>query len=479
MSTSPAEAAKRSDPPASPSPSGRRRPPGPRGELFFGNLRPFAADILGYFTFCVREFGDTVALRLPGRDVLILNRPEDIEAVLLTQRTNFIKHTFFWRHVTAIFGNGLLTSEGEFWLRQRRLAAPAFHPDRIAAYGDVMVKYADRQADVWAEGAGGPGAGDNAGQAVPRDVHRDMMRVTMEIVSKTLFDVEVEEDIDAIGRSFDLVIREIAKRFRRPIKIADWIPLPGNLRYRRGVGLLDRLVKRVLAERRARPGDRGDLLSMLMAARDDDGKPMSDRQLRDELITLFLAGHETTAIALSWTLFLLARHPDAEERLSREIGEALGGRLPRAADLPRLRCAEAVVRESLRLFPPAYVIGREAIADCVIGGYDVAAGTTIYFAPWVLHRDARHFPDPEAFRPERWLDGSTAKLPRYAYIPFGGGPRVCIGERFAMMEGVLVLVTLLRRFRLEMDGPDPTPFPSITLRPEGGPIMRVRRRVES
>jgi cytochrome P450 len=461
VSTSGAEAAKRSSPPASP--SGRRRPPGPRGELFFGNLRPFAADILGYLTFCLREFGDTVSLRLPGRDVLVLNRPEDIESVLLTQRTNFIKHSFFWRHVTAIFGNGLLTSEGEFWLRQRRLAAPAFHPDRIAAYADVMSAYADRQADAWADGES-------------RDVHRDMMRVTMEIVSKTLFDVEVEEDVDAIGRSFDLVIREIAKRFRRPIKIADWIPLPGNLRYRRGVELLDRLVARVLAERRARPGDRGDLLSMLMAARDDDGKPMSDRQLRDELITLFLAGHETTAIALSWTLFLLARNPSVEERLSQEIGEALGERLPRATDLPRLRYAEAVVRESLRLFPPAYVIGREALADCVIGSYDVSAGTTIYFAPWVLHRDPRHFPDPETFRPERWLDGSTAKLPKYAYIPFGGGPRVCIGERFAMMEGVLVLVTLLRRFRLEMDGPDPTPFPSITLRPEGGPVMRVKRR---
>jgi cytochrome P450 len=306
-----------------------------------------------------------------------------------------------------------------------------------------------------------------------------MMRVTMEIVSKTLFDVEVAEDVDSIGRSFDLVIREIAKRFRRPIKIADWIPLPGNLRYRRGVGLLDRLVKRVLAERRARPGDRGDLLSMLMAARDDDGKPMSDRQLRDELITLFLAGHETTAIALSWTVFLLARNPSVEERLSREIDEAVGGRLPRAADLPRLRYAEAVVRESLRLFPPAYVVGREALADCVIGDYDVSAGTTIYFAPWVLHRDPRHFPDPEVFRPERWLDGSTASVPRYAYIPFGGGPRVCIGERFAMMEGVLVLVTLLRRFRLEMAGPDPVPFPSITLRPEGGPVMRVRARVGS
>lgn len=440
----------------------RHRPPGPRGGILLGNLPPFAADILGFLTRCVREYGDTVFLRLPGHDVFVLNRPEDIETVLLTQRTNFIKHRFFWRHVTAIFGNGLLTSEGEFWLRQRRLAAPAFHPDRIAAYGDVMTAYADRQAGAWTDGE-------------TRDIHADMMRVTMEIVSKTLFDVEVEKDVDEIGRSFDLVIREIAKRFRRPVKIADWIPLPGNRRYRRGVALLDRLVARVLAERRARPGDRGDLLSMLMAARDDDGRPMSDRQLRDELITLFLAGHETTAIALSWTLFLLAKNPAVEERLRREIGEAIGDRLPAAADLPRLSYADAVVKESLRLYPPAYVVGRESLADCAIGGYDVPARTTVYFSPWVLHRDPRHFPDAESFRPERWLDGSTAKLPKSVYIPFGGGPRVCIGERFAMMEGVLVLATLLRRFRLEMDGPDPVPFPSITLRPEGGPVMRVRR----
>ena len=445
--------------------SARRQtlPPGPRGGFLLGNLAAFASDILGFLTRCTREYGDIVLLRLPGRVAFILNRPEDIETVLLTQRTNFVKHSFFWRHVTAIFGNGLLTSEGDFWLRQRRLAAPAFHPERIAAYGDVMAAYAERQAAGWRDGE-------------VRDIHPDMMRVTMEIVSKTLFDVALEEDVGEIGRSFDIVVREIAKRFRRPVKIADWIPLPGNLRYRRGVALLDRLVARILAERRARPGDRGDLLSMLMAARDEEGRPMSDRQLRDELITLFLAGHETTAIALSWSLFLLARNPEADARLGAEAREVAGGRLPTAADLPRLRYAEAVVKESLRLYPPAYVIGRESLAACEIGGYAVPARATIYFSPWVLHRDPRYFPDPERFRPERWLDGSTASLPKYVYIPFGGGPRVCIGERFAMMEAVLALVTIVRRWRLEMAGPDPVPFPSITLRPEGGPVMRIGTR---
>ncbi len=438
------------------------RPPGPRGRFLVGSLPDFARDILGFLTASVRDHGDFVHFRLPGRDAFLIQSPQDIETVLLTQRTNFVKHTFFWRHVTAIFGNGLLTSEGDFWLKQRRLAAPAFHPERIAAYGNVMAAYADRLASRWRDGE-------------VRDVHRDMMRLTMEIVSKTLFDAELEEELDEIGRSFDRIIREIARRFRRPVRIPDSIPTPGNIRYRRGVALLDRLVARVLAERRARPGDRGDLLSMLLAARDEEGRPMPDKQVRDELITLFLAGHETTAIALSWTFFLLASNPGARQSLRREIIDVVGDRLPAAGDLPRLPYAEAIVKESMRLYPPAYAIGREAVADCVVGGYSIPARATIYFSPWVLHRDGRWFDEPETFRPERWLDGSTARLPKYVYIPFGGGPRVCIGERFAMMEAVLVLVTILRGFRLEMAGPDPVPFPSITLRPDGGVLMRPTR----
>jgi cytochrome P450 len=418
---------------------------------------------LGFLTQCVREHGDFVRFRIPGYEVFVLERPQDIETVLLTERANFVKHSFFWRHVAAIFGNGLLTSEGEFWLRQRRLAAPAFHPERIAAYGNVMTALADRLADSWRGGE-------------VRDIYREMMRVTMEIVSKTLFDVQVEEELDEVSRSFDLVIREIAGRFRRPFRIPDAIPIPGNLRYRRGVARLDRLVSRVLEERHARPGDRGDLLSMFLEARDENGQPMSDKQLRDELITLFLAGHETTAITLSWTFFLLSRSAEARERLDQEISDVAGDRLPTAADLPRLPFAEAVVKESLRLYPPAYVIGREARQDCIIGGYRVPARATVYFSPWVLHRDARWFDEPETFQPQRWLDGRTARLPKYVYIPFGGGPRICIGERFAMMEAILVLATILRRFRLEMAGPDPVPFPSITLRPDGGPRMRVIQR---
>lgn len=440
------------------------RPPGPRGHFLLGSLPEFARDILGFFERCIREHGDVVFLNLAGSKVLLLNRPADIETVLLTNRTNFIKHTFFWKHVTAIFGNGLLTAEGDFWLRQRRLAAPAFHPERIASYGDVMVSLADRLAVGWRDGE-------------VRDIHRELMQVTMKIVSKALFDVEVAEEVEEVGRSFDRIVREIARRFRRPVRILDRVPIPSNVRYRRHVALLDRLVARVLERHRASPGDRGDLLSMLLAARDEEGRSMSDKQLRDELITIFLAGHETTAIALSWTLFLLTRNPEAEERLARELEETLAGRVPSVADMPCLRWTEAVVREAMRLYPPAYVIGREALADCEIAGYRVRAGTTIYFSPWVLHRDRRWFDRPEEFRPERWMDGLAARLPKYVYIPFGGGPRICIGERFAMMEMVLVLATIARLWRFELVGADPVPFPSITLRPEGGVPMRISRSV--
>jgi cytochrome P450 len=441
----------------------RAHPPGPRGHFLVGSLPEFAADILGFLTRSIREHGDIVRVRLPGRVAYLLQNPADIETVLLTERASYVKHSFFWRHVTAIFGNGLLTSEGEFWLRQRRLAAPAFHPERIVAYGDVFSSFADRHAAAWKDGQS-------------RDVHRDLMRLTMEIVAKALFDSEMAAEVDEIGRSFDRIVREIARRFRRPVKIADWIPTPGNVRYLRGIAVLDRIVARILAERRERPGDRGDLLSMLLAARDDDGKPMSEKQLRDEVITLFLAGHETTAIALSWTLLLLARHPDAEARLASEAREVAGDRLPAASDLPRLRFADACVKESLRLYPPAYVIGRETVTETELSGYPIPRRATIYASPWVLHRDPRWFDEPDAFRPGRWLDGSAARVPKYVYIPFGGGPRICVGERFAMMEAVLVLATLVRRFRFEMAGPDPVPFPSITLRPDGGLPMLLRAR---
>lgn len=439
-------------------------PPGPPGQLLLGNLRDFARDLLGFHERCRDEYGDVVRLRLGNRIVYLVDDPELIHAVLVTNHRNFVKHSFFWRHVRAIFGQGLLTNEGDSWLRQRRLAAPAFHRERIVTYARTMVTYTERMLDGWRD-------------AEVRNVHQDMMALTLEIVAKVLFDADVASDVNAVGRAFDAVTDEIAARFRRPVFLPDWVPLPGNLRYRRGVRELDRLVYRIIGEHRANGASGGDLLSMLMTARDVDGGRMNDVQLRDEAVTLLLAGHETTALVLSWTWYLLSRNPAAEEALRSELDRVLGGRAPTPADLPALRYTEYVVAESMRLYPPAYSFGREAVRDCTLGEYTVPAGTTIFMSPWVMHRDRRWFEDPLAFRPERWADGLADRLPRHVYIPFGGGPRICIGNNFALMEAALLLATIARRFRLEAVSQEPVvPFPTITLRPRGGITLRLKQR---
>jgi cytochrome P450 len=441
-----------------------RRLPGPKGLPFLGNLLEFSRDVLRYYTEWTREYGDIVALRLGGWPAVLINRPDYAEYVLVKNPQNFIKFPFFFRHVRAIFGQGLLTSEGELWHRQRRLAAPAFHSQRLAGYGDATVRYTERMLDNWQP--------DDL-----RDVHADIMALTLRIAAKALFDAEVERDVAQIGRAFSAVVEEIAFRLRRAYAIPDAIPLPGNIRYVRGVRRIDRLVTKIIRERRERGEDRGDLLSMLMLARDDEGQPMSEKQLRDEVITLLLAGHETTAVALSWTWYLLAQHPDADASLAAELQDVLGGRAPTVGDLPQLRFTEQVVTEAMRLYPPAWGFGREALADCEIDGYAIPAGTTIIISPWVTHRDPRYFEQPTAFRPERWSGDFARQLPRFAYMPFGGGPRICIGNRFAMMEAVLILATMAQRFRLQWDRTHPVvPLPSITLRPKGGVWVKPAAR---
>lgn len=439
------------------------RPPGPKGHFLLGNLPELGTDILGLFTSCARQHGDIAYLSLAGWPAFVLSHPDHIEQVLVTEHRNFIKHTFFWRHVRGIFGNGLLTSEGDVWLRQRRLAQPSFHRDRVAGYGEVMVRFTERTLDEWRDGE-------------VRDLHHDLMRLTLLIVAKVLFDADVAGEVETIGGALDDATKEIQSRFRRPFRIPDAIPIPGNLRYRRAVRRLDGVVHRIIDEHRDRDG-RGDLLSLLMAARDDDGQVMTDAQLRDEAITIMLAGHETTALALSWTCYLLSQHPAVAANLQEELREVLGQRPPSVADLSRLRFTEMVVMEALRLYPPAYALGREAVSECTIGGYAVPAGTSIFISPWVVHRDARWFDEPEKFLPERWAGNAAQRLPRFAYFPFGGGPRVCIGNRFAMMEAVLLLACIARRFRLKLVDPSSVSFfPTITLRPANGMRMTLTRR---
>jgi cytochrome P450 len=440
-------------------------PHGPKGHRLFGSLAEFNRDQLGFYARCAREFGDVVPVRLGWNRGLLIYHPDAIEEVLVTRNRDFLKSRGL-RLLRGLIGDGLFVSEGDFWLRQRRLMQPAFHRQRVAAYGEIMAAYAAGQAAAWRPGA-------------IVDIHKEMMAVTRAIVAKTLFDADVSDEARSIGDASEIVMEYFGERLGSLRALLPlWLPTPANLRVRRAIRRLDTVVDRMIADRRRSPGDRGDLLSLLVQAQDaDDGNRMTDRQVRDEVMTLFLAGHETTAVALSWTWHLLAQHPAVDERLADELRTVLGERPPAVADLPALRYTEMIVMESMRLYPPAYGIGREAAKPTEVAGHPVAAGSLVIMPIWTVHRDPRWFSEPEAFCPERWANDAVRRLPRFAYFPFGGGPRQCIGNTFANMEAILILAAIAQRFRLTLlPGQQVTPVPYITLRPEPGIHMRLNRR---
>jgi cytochrome P450 len=430
-------------------------PPGPSIGLKRWSLGPLnSGDPLGYFTGIVREYGDVVGLRVFNFRILLINHPDDIEDVLVNHPRKFIKGRVLQAN-KRVFGKGLLTSEGDFWLRQRRLAQPAFHRARIAGYGSTMVEYTERLLDEWQDGE-------------ERDIHKEMMRLTLQIVGKTLFDADVEHDAQDVGKSLELLL-EIGADFRRTLFVPQWLPTPTNLRKERAIRLIEKVLYRIIAEKRASGRDAGDLLSMLLAAQDEDGSRMTDQQLRDEAITLFLAGHETTANTLSWTWWLLAQNPAVEAKLHAELRTVLGGRAPTLEDLPKLIYTNHVITESMRLYPPAWGTARTAIEDHEIAGYAVPKGSGVSFAQWTVHRDVRWYDAPEEFRPERWEGDLLKRIPKFAYFPFGGGPRQCIGNSFALMESALTLATIAQRYRFRLvEGHPVVPLASITLRPRHG-----------
>lgn len=437
------------------------RPPAPprvRELPVIGSTAALVSDPLTFLDRITAEHGDAACFHVPGQRLYLFNHPDAIEQILVTERDRLIKDRLT-RDLSFILGQGLLVSEGAFWRRQRKLAQPGFHRERIAAYADTMVRCASDAADAWGDGE-------------TRDIHDAMMHLTLDIVARTLFGVSTDAG-HRIGAALE-VLMERASGVGSLVPRT--LPTPGNLRARRAIADLDAIVYGMIAERR-RAGDDGSLLSMLLGATSDEGGTMDDRQVRDEALTLLLAGHETTALTLGFALHLLARHPDVADRLAREIDAALGDRPATAADLPALPFADAIVREAMRLFPPAWALGREATAPCTIGGFRITPGTQLWVAPWVVHRDARWFPRPLTFLPERWLDGLAKRLPRHAYFPFGGGPRICIGNAFATMEAVLVLVTLVRRWRTALVDERPLPLvAAITLRPRDGIPLRLHRR---
>ena len=438
------------------------------GRLLTGVMPEFTRDSLAFVLKVAREYGDVARARFLYIDAYFVSHPDLIERVLVADNRHFIKpRSFRTPFFARIVGQGLLTSEGDFWRRQRRLAQPAFHRDRINAYAAEMTSSTEELIAGWRDGE-------------TRDLHEDMQRLTMEIVTRTLFSAEItDRDAEAIWEA----LAEIARPFSRQATLK-WIadnrlPTRAHRRFFRQVARLDEVVFRIIAARRADADDRGDLLSMLLAARDEDGRGMDDRQLRDEVMTLFLAGQETTALALTWAWHLLAAHPEAENALHAELDEVLdGGRAARFDDLPRLRFAEAVVKESMRLYPPAWGVGREAARECEVGGYRIPRGAQVFMMTYAVHRDPRFFREPERFRPERWTNGEADSLPKFAYFPFGGGPRLCIGNSFAMIETVIALSTIARRFsfRHAPGHAAVAPLPAMSLRLRDGLKVTVTKR---
>jgi cytochrome P450 len=422
-------------------------------------------DTITYLTKCTREYGDIVFFRFLGVPACYLSKPEYIESVLVTQNNNFVKSKDY-RAMRRVLGNGLLLSEGDFWRRQRKLIQPAFHQEKITAYAQIMVDYTQRMLETWSDGQ-------------TLDMHEAMMRLTLGIVAKTLFDADVSHEAEDVDAALAVLMGKFLRQAGMALLLPRWFPLPTSQLLKRAVGRLDKVIYGIIEQRRASGQMSGDLLSAFLQTRDDEGVGMTDRQLHDEIMTLFLAGHETTANVLSWTWLLLGQNPEVEQKLIEELDRVLKGKIPTPADLPRLIYSDMVLRESMRLYPPVWVIGRRALSAFRLGDYEIPANTNMLISQYLMHRDARYFPEPERFDPERWRAGDprAASLPRFAYFPFGGGPRVCIGAAFGMMEAVLLLATIAQKFKIEVaPGEKVSMQPSVTLRPRNGISVKLKRR---
>jgi cytochrome P450 len=413
--------------------------------------------------------GDVARLRFPVKPRIahLLRHPDHVRHVLVDNAKNYGKQTRGYAKLRGILGSGLVTSEGDFWKRQRRIANPAFHRERIARFSELMVNCTGQMLGGWSE---------HIASGKPFDVSREMMGLTLRVIGLTMLSTDVEGQSSAVGDAVDELLHITIRRINDVFGWPEWVPTGENRSYRRARRTLDRIVNDMIAGRRRSSEDKGDLLSMLMSARDPEtGEGMSDTQLRDEVMTVFVAGHETTANALTWTLFLLSRHPDAQKTLRQEVDQVLGDRPPKLEDLERLVFTEKVVKESMRLVPPVWIIARSAIEDDVIGGYRIPKGTWVFFSPYLTHHDPRFWENPEGFDPSRFSAEEEAKRHRSAYFPFAFGPRKCIGEAFAMMEARLILASIVQRVRLELaPGRLIELDPTVTLRPKGGLWMTAK-----
>ena len=436
----------------------------PQGNSIAGHLIDLGNNPLGFLTDCGRNYGDIVPLQLGLTPACLIVNPDYIEQIL-KDRNSFIKSRGF-RALKTLLGEGLLTNEGESWFRQRRLAQPVFHQKKINGYGKTMVEYSEAITENWVDGE-------------IRDVHVEMMSLTLKIVMKCIFNQDVGEgEAKNVAHALDVAMNWFESKRKQNFLIWEWFPRPENIRYRNAISKMDESIYSLIQQKRQSNEDGKDLLSMLMQARDeDDNSQMSDCQLRDEVATLMLAGHETTANALSWTWMLLAQNPQVEAKLWDELKTVLGGRLPTIEDLPQLQYANMVIKESMRLYPPVAIFGREAVEDYQLDGYEIPSGCVVMLSQWVMHRHPKYFDNSEEFIPERWENDLEKRLPRGVYIPFGDGPRICIGKGFALMEAVLILATVAQKYKLKLVEDHPiVPQPSITLRPEHGIKVEITKR---
>jgi cytochrome P450 len=445
-----------------------RRVPGPRSLSPLGHVQAMQRDALGFMMRLREQYGDVARFRVFIWQSYLLSHPDHVKHVLQDNNRNYHKGILY-QFLKPVVGEGLLTSEDNFWRRQRRIAQPAFHRKTVAGLASAMTEETDEMLSRWSGRA-------RSGETF--DLLADLMALTLEIVSRTMLSTDVASEAAAVRESVALLRDHVAYRAFHIFTLPEGFPTPRNRRFARALATVDGIVYGMIEQRRSGEVNADDLLSMLLHATDEEtGESMSDKQLRDEVMTIFLAGHETTANALAWTLSLLSQHPDVEERLADEVDRVLSGRTPEVADLPNLPYTKMVIEESLRLYPPAYAFARRALEEDEIAGYRIPKGGGVLVSPWVTHRHPAFWDEPERFDPERFSAERTASRPRYAYFPFGGGPRQCIGNEFALMESQLVLAMIAQRFRLRVaPGHTAEPEPLITLRPKGALPMTVTAR---
>ncbi|MEO8394310.1 MAG: cytochrome P450 [Chloroflexota bacterium] len=440
-----------------------KNPPGPTGVPLFGNLFQIRKGFFSLVNQSLAQYGDIVHLSVGKSQIYIVNHPDYIHEVLVSQANRFHKTHLLQQVAGSFIGKGLIVVDGDFHRRQRKLMQPAFHTKRIEAYAQIMTQHTQKMLDQWQDGE-------------TRDLETEMVQLTAGIVAKTLFDADVADVALRVGASMTSLQSYAIKRFASPVRTPNWLPTQQNKAKQAAVKELDEILYGIINEHMNSSEDKGDLLSMLLQAKDEDGNPMPVTQVRDEALTLFLAGHETTSNALTWTWYLLSQHPEVEAKLVEEVVSVLGNRAPTLQDLAHLEYTEMVLKEAMRLYPPVWILSREPTEDVMLGDYLIKKSSTVYVSAYITQRDPRFFEEPEKFKPERFAEGA-ASIPDYAYFPFGGGPRICIGNSFAQMASKIIVATIVQHYHMSLE-PNQKVAPQrlATLRPKFGLKMQLQQR---